>query len=149
LSGVQLKAPGAYRFPPAAYTVSQSVLTFADGGPLLAPEAIVQIVPLLRPQITLETARSFQTVRDFSKIGQTDEGKRRVLAQNLVTTCKRTPQADAALLASIQHGVTALVVANCQPEALSSLQTLLKQSGTWRIRELLYGYVLLLREDHS
>jgi hypothetical protein len=90
-----------------------------------------------------------QPLRDFSKIGQADEGKRRVLAQNLVTTCRRTPQADAALLASIQHGVTALVVGHCQSEALSNLQTLLQQSGTWIVRERLHGYVLLLREEHS
>ena len=148
LTGVRLKAPAEYRFPSDDYAFSQSILDRIDGKHLLAPETIVHILPLLKPSLTIEAARSFQTVRDFTKLGQADEGKRRVIAQDLVTTCTRTPQADAALLHSIQHGVNALIVGHCQQEAFSNLQTLLQRSGTWIVQERLHSYVLLLREDH-
>ncbi|MGH8500503.1 MAG: hypothetical protein ACRERV_17080, partial [Methylococcales bacterium] len=143
-SGVQIKAPSAYRFPPSDYVVARSVVAIAARRHLLAPEAIIHIVPLLDPGITVEAARSFQTVFDFSKIGQSDEGKRRVLAQNLVTTCVRTTQADAALLASIQQGVTAIVIGPCESTALRNLLKFIYQNGIWSMWDCSYGYSLLL-----
>lgn len=147
--GVRLKAPTEYRFPPDEYAFSQSILARIENRHILAPEAIISVLPLLKPDVTLEAARSAQTVRNFATIGKLEEGQRRVAAQELVTTCVLTSTAQAAFLQSVRNGVDAVIVRHCGEMALPSVIALLQSQGRWSESERSHGYVLMLRKDEK
>jgi len=142
-----LKAPTEYRFAPDTLAFSKAVVERVESKHLLAPEPIIWVLPLLKPNITLEAARAEQTIHNFTIIGKPDEGKRRVSAQQLITTCQRTSEADTALRQSIQNGVNAAIIKQCDEVLLTGVLALLHSCGEWQEVERSHGYLLLLRED--
>ncbi|MBW2242373.1 MAG: hypothetical protein JRH01_10330 [Deltaproteobacteria bacterium] len=149
-SHVWLKQPMEYRFPPAELEFSRTVADQLDGRHLLAPESIVHVLPLLNPNIQLETARAFQTQFAFEIAGRKEEGLRRMAAQYVVTGCRSAPGPAAALKGSVDGGVDAVVLGGCGPKSqLAIRQLLASYGGDWKVARRSGGYTLLLREDEK
>ncbi|MGE0822668.1 MAG: DUF6077 domain-containing protein [Candidatus Binatia bacterium] len=144
LAGLSWKKPTAYRFPPTAYAFAAAILNRVHDRKVLAPESIIFVLPLLTPDVTIESARPFQTMRDFAKLGRPHEGTRRAAAQALVTTCRFSLSANAALVQSLQNGVDAVVVGPCPDSGVAHLAEILQSHGRWVESERQHGYVLFL-----
>ncbi|MCP5055429.1 MAG: hypothetical protein GY937_01760 [bacterium] len=147
-SPVWLKQPMEYRFPPAELDFAREIADELDGRHVLAPESIIHVLPLLVPDLRLETARAFQTQFAFDIAGRKEEGLRRMTAQHFVTGCRPAPVSAAALQGSVAGGVDAVVLAGCRPKAqLAMKQLLTSYGGDWRVARRAGSYTLLLRAD--
>ncbi len=147
MAPVWFKQPSGYRFPPNELEISELVAdTLENGDHLLAPERIIHIVPLLKPGIDLEAGRKFNTRFVFSNAGLDGEGKRRVIAQKLVTDCRRSRLADRAFRVSVDHGVNALVIGQCQPKLLWPMTSLILSTGNWKRVVEKNGYIFYVKK---
>jgi hypothetical protein len=141
------KRPMAYRFPPREFAFSSSVAGALDGRNLLAPEAIINVLPLLNTTIRLESARTFQTRFTFTSAGLAHEGQQRLMAQRLVADCRDSADRVWALEAAVGRGVDAVVIGPCRPARRARVKSLFDALGTWSIYHESEGYTLLLRGD--
>jgi len=146
---VWYKHPTDYRFRPDDFEMSKIVadmLTSNDH--LLAPQRIIHIVPLLNPSVSLETARSINTRFVFTNAGQPEEGRRRVLVQRLVTSCRRSRSSDKAFRSSVENGITAIVIRRCEAKLLNNLDALIRSTGDWERKGEKNGYIFYVKSNH-
>lgn len=140
-----VKLPWEYRFPKPELAFAQSVQTRLQYRNILAPESIVVVLALIQPTTKFEATRG--TLHNFSNAGKEAEAIRRIAAQNLVTTCSRTPDNESAFLRSIEMGVNAIIIKECEPEKISGILKLINFSSEhWSEVERNNGYLLLLRQ---
>jgi hypothetical protein len=147
MSPVWLKRPLDYRFSHRAHSFSLAVAESLDGHSLLAPQAIVHVLPLLNPAVRLESARSHQTEFTFFRAGREVDGRLRVKAQELVTNCQSSPIHVSALAKAVEGGVDAVVLGTCPAESRRQVEELLRSFGSWSVAHESAGYTLLLRAD--
>ncbi len=142
------KMPFEYKFRPNQLAFVRRINPLMNNRNLLVPRNLYAVLALLNPSVKLEAARSNETIHLFSEVGQKQEGLRRVAAQDLTNTCKRTSERDAAFLRSLENGVNAVIVTNCSPDSLKAFMVLMQSApGHWTTVERANGYVLLLREN--
>lgn len=145
-SQLRFKAPWDYKFFPQEFAFTRSISERVQGRNLLGPESVVVVLGLINPSVKFEATRPVSTLHTFYNVNQPKEGSRRLAAQELITTCKRSPENEAALLQSLELGVNAIVMQDCGELLLTLSNSLDKvMPGKWQEVERNNGYVLFLR----
>lgn len=122
---VHYKLPWEYRFPLAESTFVQSISEHLENRNVLAPDSIAVVLALASPTTKFEAIRG--TLHHFANANRVEEGQRRLLAQEFITTCERTPEREAALLTSLKLGVDTIILGNCQSQQKVSLIQRIKE----------------------
>jgi hypothetical protein len=139
---VRYKLPWEYRFPAAEVTFAQSISKQLENKNVLAPDSIAVVLALVSPTTKFEAIRG--TLHHFANANQVEEGQRRLLAQEFVTTCERTPERETALLTSLKLGVDTVILGNCPLQQQASLiQQIQQVDPSWVEVQNDYAYKLL------
>lgn len=144
-----IKRPSEYRFNVDELNLVNAIREDVAGRHLLVPHGVVHLLPLLDPEVELEATRIGQTEVDFDKAGRAEEGRRRALAQRLITKCQLRPDAKAAFRQSVANGVDAVMVRQCTGKNLGRLIDFIETTGAWSEEYRGQGHIMLLREDEK
>lgn len=140
----------ATKFEPKAEAVARGLAGIApQGGVTLAPERLVVILGLLRPDLRFIATRPGDTLIAFAGANRRDEATRRIQLQEWAADCPESfldPPSD---YAGIVAPVGLVVIASCGSDAarIRDVQALLQRSqpgSNWKVSPE-RGYVVLER----
>ena len=111
-NGVSIKNPLDYKLPRIEKAFSKRVGPMLHDKSVLAPEALVVSLSLVAPNIRWEAQRQMSTQFFFSVSGDEREGRRRNLAQSVVSCAGNSPESYTAFSDSLRQGVNAVITLN-------------------------------------
>lgn len=140
--GNDFKRPWGDQLEELASGFSRAASPMVRGDKVLAPEAIVCTLAMLRPDLRFESSRSVNDPIKFGEVGLESEGRKRVNAQ-LFTECDIRPETLKAFQAVLDDGVDTVFLRQC---ATRDLNTLLARMPGWRVGRQNDTFVLLLKQ---
>jgi hypothetical protein len=143
---IDFKSPLEYQLPRAELDFVRASRGDLHGKDVLGPDNINYVIGLLDPTVRFAVTRSDYTFFGFENLGQPDEGKARLAAQLLVSTCSDSGEGGPALKHCISNGVNAIVTVACNehPDRIPGILAS-EGVGTWKEVRQADGYVLYLK----
>jgi hypothetical protein len=100
------KSPSELKFLPREYEFVRAAMPeIRQGSVVLAPEEIVCVLALVRPDLRFEAARPLEATRVFRSAGKAVDGKTRTMAQSLLFEREPPPQSEAAFLKVLDNRI--------------------------------------------
>ena len=141
---ISFKSIAQYKFPTQENALATDIAHLLIEKHALAPEEVVTVLGLVEPKIKWEANRRAQTIHIFLNAGMPREGKRRFLAQELISTGKTTADRVEAFKSSISMGVNAIIVnKKFESQILSILDSLTEK---WQRNETSTNYILFQKK---
>jgi hypothetical protein len=144
--GNSFKKPWELQLDEPTAGFSRAIKPFVHGTEILAPESIVCVLALLRPELRFESTRPVNDPVKFGEAGLDSEARKRVDAQQF-TDCVRNAQTSKALDRVVRDGVDTIVLRRCPSMTDSELLALLP--GHWDVVFENDTYLLLIRQESA
>jgi hypothetical protein len=121
------KTPRELKLPPREYAFCKaSDAKVARGAVILAPESVMWVMGLLRPDLRFEACRALETLHTFRCIGQPAEAEMRVAAQKAVLGAPFDSKTKDAFLHCMEHDIQYIIA---ERRRAGPLVTLLASEG--------------------
>ncbi|HEY6328009.1 MAG TPA: DUF6077 domain-containing protein [Blastocatellia bacterium] len=144
--GNSFKKPWELQFDEATAGFSRAITPFVHGTEILAPENVVCVLALLRPDLRFESSRPVNDPVKFGEAGLYDEARKRVDAQQF-TDCIRNNATSRASREVIQDGVNTIILHRCP--SMSDSELVAPLPGSWDVVFENDTYLVLIRQDSN
>jgi hypothetical protein len=140
--GDNFRRPWEMQFELEELEFSRVIGPKIPGNQVMAPESIVCVLAMLRPELRFESSRSVNDPMKFGEVGLDAEGQKRVDAQRF-TNGDVDPNTWRAFCAALNDGVDTVVLVQ---RPASELAALLKRLPGWRVAFEDQRYILMLKD---